>query len=94
MSKLRFTFISYGHVSRLDAAADLVLSADGQSIYTIYVQVERDGNVEYTCTCPAFQFRKNACKHIAAVMIDRKATQTKLPQTAIREKVFVIMSLK
>ncbi len=33
---------------------------------------EQEGNIEFTCTCPAFAYHKNACKHIAAVMIGRK----------------------
>ncbi len=62
----------YGHVSSLTSNSSLVLSAEGQNIYCVTVQIESEGNVECACTCPAYSFRKNACKHIVAVMIQMK----------------------
>ncbi len=63
----------------------LVLSGDGSRTYTVRSEdeiVSRSGNgedhlcetaisrhVEHTCTCKAFAYHKNACKHIVAVRI-------------------------
>tara|TARA_R110002050_G_scaffold41163_1_gene99927 strand:+ start:425 stop:745 length:321 start_codon:yes stop_codon:yes gene_type:complete len=63
----------------------LVLSGDGSHTYTVrsedeIVSMSSNGkhhfretaisrHVEHTCTCKAFAYHKNACKHIVAVRI-------------------------
>ncbi len=49
-----------------------VLSGDGSSIYDVISQDEGSGE-DYKCSCKAFSYHKNACKHIVAVQI-RKGT--------------------
>tara|TARA_R110002050_G_scaffold296911_1_gene457419 strand:+ start:630 stop:2363 length:1734 start_codon:yes stop_codon:yes gene_type:complete len=74
----------YGHVHQLCALRYAVLSGDGTNTYIVTTAEEtavhgsRDGrltaleprvHVEHTCSCKAFAYHKNACKHIVAVRI-------------------------
>ena len=39
-------------------------SSDKTTEYTVVKQKTLDGGVSYKCSCPAFMFRGEACKHI------------------------------
>ena len=69
---LSYSHGRYGHVSEHSRYHHSVLSGDGSSIYDVVSQ-EEGSEEDYKCSCKAFSFHKNACKHIVAVQI-RKGT--------------------
>ncbi len=42
----------------------------GTSNYDVTVEIDRNGDVEAECTCPAYYTYDNYCKHIAAVLLN------------------------
>lgn len=61
-----------GHVLKVDDKQFLVLSQNGSTFYNVSMEKE-DGNIEYTCSCLQFAFRKNMCKHMyaSAILVGR-----------------------
>lgn len=57
-----------GHVSQVTDFVHNVLSGTGENLYTVISEYE-NGNLEQKCTCLAFAYSKNVCKHIYAVRI-------------------------
>ena len=50
----------------------------GSAVYEVTAEVGTDDRVwEYTCTCPASQVYRNACKHVAALLKAVQALQQK-----------------
>ena len=78
-TKLNENNCRYGHVSYSGASRYIVLSSDGQRIYNVHIEME--GNCwESTCSCKAFAFNKNACKHIVAVRITKNIQKPMLEE--------------
>jgi superfamily II DNA or RNA helicase len=44
-------------------------TVEGTTSYPVTVEIDRNGDIDAGCTCPAFHTYDNYCKHIAAVLL-------------------------
>lgn len=64
------TFITYDNEAQFYEA-----SVDGNHLYSIALEIDRNGDVDATCSCTAFYTNNQYCKHIAAVLLSIHHTE-------------------
>lgn len=59
---------------------DKLISAivDGEDLYNVQIKLNDSGIEEYFCTCPYYETMNCVCKHIVAVLKQRRAEQLRL----------------